>query len=67
VTQIAKNYIANEWLAGESEIENLNPSDISDIVGHYAQASKSQLNDALSAARAGAGAWGSTQWSFTPR
>jgi len=58
VNQMAKNYIANEWVAGESEIENLNPSDTGDIVGHFAQASKSQLDDVLNAARAGAAAWG---------
>jgi len=44
------NYIAGEWVAGPSEIENLNPSDLSDVVGTFTQASASQLDDALNAA-----------------
>ena len=35
-----KNYIDGEWVAGESERENINPSDVCDIVGVYAQAGK---------------------------
>ncbi|MBT8460256.1 MAG: aldehyde dehydrogenase family protein, partial [Boseongicola sp.] len=50
MAELNKNYIAGEWVSGASEIENLNPSDISDIVGLYAQASTSQLDDALDAA-----------------
>ena len=42
-----KNYIAGEWAAGESEIENRNPSDLSDLVGLYAQASTDQLEATL--------------------
>ena len=42
-----KNYIAGEWAAGESEIENRNPSDVSDLVGLYAQASTDQLEATL--------------------
>ena len=41
------NYIAGEWVAGSSEVENRNPSDISDLIGMYAQASSAQLDDAL--------------------
>ncbi len=44
------NYIGGEWLAGESEIENRNPSDVSDLIGLYAQASSAQLDLALDAA-----------------
>ena len=29
------NLIAGEWLAGESEIENRNPSDLNDLVGLF--------------------------------
>ena len=42
-----KNYISGEWAAGESEIENRNPSDLSDLVGLYAQASSDQLEATL--------------------
>ncbi len=48
---INKNYIAGDWAAGEQCIENRNPSDLSDIIGEYAQASKQQLDDALNAAK----------------
>ena len=33
-----KNYIAGEWLGSDETIENINPSDISDVIGSYAQA-----------------------------
>ena len=36
--QSNQNYIAGEWLSGESEIENINPSDTRDCIGMYAQA-----------------------------
>jgi len=44
------NYIAGQWLAGVSEIENRNPSDTRDLIGLYAQASRSQLDSAITAA-----------------
>lgn len=51
------NYIANEWVAGESEIENRNPSDVSDLIGVYAQAGVSQLETAIDAARSAQIEW----------
>ena len=54
---VERNYIAGEWVAGTGEIENRNPSDLSDLVGRYAQASADQLNTALSAARDAQKAW----------
>ena len=51
------NYIAGAWVAGESEIENRNPSDLSDLIGLYAQAGPDQLETALDAARAAQGDW----------
>jgi aldehyde dehydrogenase (NAD+) len=47
---ITQNFIAGEWLAGASEIANINPSDLSDTIGHYAQADAAQLQRALDAA-----------------
>ena len=44
------NFIAGEWTKGASEIENRNPSDLSDVIGLYAQADTAQLERALSAA-----------------
>ncbi len=45
-----QNYIAGEWLAGVSEVENRNPSDTSDLIGMFAQADAVQLDRALDAA-----------------
>ena len=44
------NFIAGEWVVGASEIANINPSDLSDTIGHYAQADTAQLHRALDAA-----------------
>lgn len=51
------NYIAGDWVAGDAEIENRNPSDISDLIGLYAQAKPDQLEHALDAARAAQIEW----------
>lgn len=52
-----KNYIAGEWVSGETEIENRSPSDMSDLIGLYAQATPAQLSDALDAAQTAQRAW----------
>jgi aldehyde dehydrogenase (NAD+) len=51
------NFIAGEWIAGVSEVANINPSDLSDTVGMYAQAGKSQLEHALDAAQSAQIEW----------
>ncbi len=51
------NFIAGEWVAGASEIANVNPSELSDTVGHYAQADEAQLARALDAANAAQREW----------
>jgi len=51
------NFIAGEWIAGASEVANINPSDLSDIIGMYAQADRSQLDRALDAARSAQIEW----------
>lgn len=50
-------YIDGRWTAGTSEIENRNPSDVSDLIGLYGQASVDQLDEALSAARRAQPIW----------
>ncbi len=45
------NLIADDWIEGNSTIENRNPSELSDLIGHYAQAKAGQLEDAVAAAR----------------
>ncbi|MEM7598340.1 MAG: aldehyde dehydrogenase family protein [Pseudomonadota bacterium] len=59
MAELNKNYIAGEWVGGPSTVENRSPSDVSDLVGHYAQASTDQPNDAIESARAAQRAWAS--------
>lgn len=55
-----RNFINGEWLDGKGVRENINPSDISDIVGEYAQADKAQAEAAIAAARAAQASWAAT-------
>ncbi|MGB2320046.1 MAG: aldehyde dehydrogenase family protein [Candidatus Puniceispirillum sp.] len=57
---VQKNFIAGEWLEGDSTIENRNPSDLSDLIGTYAQASQAQLDKAFEAAEAAQKIWANT-------
>ncbi|MFD1881624.1 aldehyde dehydrogenase family protein [Paracoccus pacificus] len=50
-------YVAGRWQAGAGTIENLNPSDLSDVIGAYAQAGADQLDEALEAARRAQPVW----------
>ncbi|MEZ5933300.1 MAG: aldehyde dehydrogenase family protein [Alphaproteobacteria bacterium] len=52
-----QNFIGGEWVAGESEIDNRNPSDLDDVIGLYAQAGADQLDHALVAARTAQAEW----------
>lgn len=54
------NFIAGDWASSDEVIDNVNPSDLSDIIGRYAQASASQLDDALTAAREAQKVWAAT-------
>ena len=51
------NLIAGEWLAGEGEVENRNPSDLTDLVGVFAQASSDQLDNTLEQAHRAQAEW----------
>ncbi len=55
-----QNFIAGQWVDSNSEIENRNPSDISDVIGLYAQASADQLQNAVQTARAAQAEWAQT-------
>jgi aldehyde dehydrogenase (NAD+) len=59
-SQVHALYINGQWVEGESQIENRNPSDTSDVVGHYAQASVAQVGEAISAAKQGQKEWAKT-------
>lgn len=51
------NFIAGEWLAGSGAVPNINPSDLSDVVGEYALGDAAQVDQAVAAARAAFPAW----------
>ena len=55
-----QNYVGGAWVDGESTVENRNPSDLSDLIGHYAQASAEQLETALDTAHAAQAEWART-------
>ena len=50
-------FIDGAWQTGATTIENRNPSDVSDLIGHYEQASAAQLDAALDAARRAQRLW----------
>ncbi len=52
-----QNYIDGQWVDGVSTVENRNPSDLSDLIGHYAQASTAHLDQALEAAQQAQRLW----------
>src|SRR5690625_96497 len=52
------NYINGEWVAGDQFTENINPSDLSDVIGRYARATKEQTVCAITAAQSAAADWG---------
>lgn len=54
-------YIGGEWIKGAQPAQpNQNPSDLSDIIGHYDQASAAQVTQAIAAARESQKAWAET-------
>ncbi|NWG23212.1 MAG: aldehyde dehydrogenase family protein [Pseudorhodoplanes sp.] len=52
------NYIGGRFVAGPSARPSVNPSDLEDIIGYYAEADTRHLDDAIAAARSGAAVWG---------
>ena len=53
-------YINGEWQAGSDTITNINPSDITETIGEFAQASSDQVKDAIAAARQAQPKWEAT-------
>ena len=60
MTDLHKNYIAGEWAEGVGVTCNVSPSNTDDVIGEYAQASGSQVDEAVKAARAALHAWART-------
>lgn len=56
----SRNYIASEWVDGIDTIENRSPSDTSDLIGVYAQASNDQVIHAIASAQSAQREWGET-------
>jgi aldehyde dehydrogenase (NAD+) len=57
MTEQFSNYIDGEWVAGKTWAENRNPSDLSDVIGEYAQADAAQARAAIAAAVKAFPAW----------
>ncbi|KRB96861.1 aldehyde dehydrogenase [Hydrogenophaga sp. Root209] len=51
------NFIAGDWLVDTGSAPNINPSDLSDVVGEYALGDAAQVDAAVAAARAAFPAW----------
>jgi aldehyde dehydrogenase (NAD+) len=51
------NHIAGEWVAGSRATRDINPSNLADVVGEYAQADATQAQAAIAAARAAFPKW----------
>ena len=59
--QTFDNYIAGEWASGASTRANHNPSDVSDVIGEYAQANAEQARAAIAAAKRAFPGWAAGQ------
>ncbi|MGF1680286.1 aldehyde dehydrogenase family protein [Photobacterium minamisatsumaniensis] len=53
-------YIAGEWQSGQRTIANINPSDISQNLGDFAQASQAQVQQAIESANVAQPEWEKT-------
>ncbi|MBA1279265.1 aldehyde dehydrogenase family protein [Stutzerimonas stutzeri] len=51
------NYIDGQWVTGKNYQANINPSDLSDVIGEYAQADAAQVEAAVTAARKAFPSW----------
>ncbi|RWD72318.1 aldehyde dehydrogenase family protein [Mesorhizobium sp.] len=52
-----QNFVAGEWRDGAEWVEDVNPSDVTDIVGRFAQARPSDIHDAVAAAQGAQREW----------
>lgn len=60
MTSTFGNYINGEWVASSQDVANLNPSDISDEIGRFANATLADVDAAVAAAKAAFPAWSRT-------
>src|SRR5690606_17342763 len=52
------NYINGQWVDSSKTTRNINPADLSDVIGQFAQATEQDTQAAIAAARQAAPAWG---------
>jgi len=52
-----RNFIAGAWRDGATVAENRNPSDLSDVIGHFAQGTPADVDEAVAAARVAQPKW----------
>ncbi|WP_220806110.1 aldehyde dehydrogenase family protein [Achromobacter sp. UMC71] len=52
-----KNFIAGEWTSAARTVPNINPSDVTDIVGEFASADHGEVEQAIAAARQAFPTW----------
>jgi alpha-ketoglutaric semialdehyde dehydrogenase len=57
---VQKNFINGAWVQGSGVTIDINPSDVSDVVGEYTQANKAQTEEAIAAAKLAFPAWSMT-------
>lgn len=57
---VHSNFIGGKWVGSGMALANINPSDLSDEIGRYAQASAEEVGGAIEAAKKGAAIWGRT-------
>lgn len=51
MTEQYSNFFDGQWQAGDTWLDNINPSDLDDTIGSYAQADLAQTNQAIAAAK----------------
>lgn len=54
---VHQNFIGGEWIPAGNAAPNINPSDVTDVVGEYARASRAEADAAIAAAKAAFPAW----------
>ncbi|WP_281684552.1 aldehyde dehydrogenase family protein [Thalassobaculum salexigens] len=54
---VQQNYIGGKWTDGATAKDNVNPSDLKDVIGSYAQADATGVAAAVDAAKAAAHGW----------
>jgi aldehyde dehydrogenase (NAD+) len=51
MSKIKSNYVGGTWVNGAKVVSNINPSDLSDVIGEYSQGDVVQTESAIAAAR----------------